>query len=253
MTIVDANSNSGHAIPKNQSMSTKELHDRWMELMPEGAKHDPDDCVLCQLMEENDTATRKVGDFMSDKDYTKEDMDAAIAAAVKPFEDRLSELEGAKAEEALEAKIAEARTELETKVAELQTELDVKVAECEAAKKDAEDLKAFLTAEDERIKEEAAKETRKTERLDKVKENAKYSDEYLAAHADRWAEQSDEEFAGFIADLEAAGVTGDKSDKDDKIPTDNKLTTSRETASKTDSALSGLLELRRAGIDARRI
>lgn len=246
-----ANSNNGDSIPKKQEMSTKELHDRWMDLMPEGAVHDPDDCVLCQLVED----ASKVGDSMAEKDYTEEDMRSAVAAAVKPLEDRLGELEGAKAEEAIEAKIAEAKIELETKVAGLEKDLDVKVAEATAAKQEIEDVKAYLKAEDEAVKEAASKEARKTERLDKVKENANYTDEYLDTHADRWAAWSEEEFAGFLDDLKAAGVTkSESSKKDETLPKDTKLSTTGETASKeTTSALSGLLEMRRAGIDARRI
>lgn len=247
-----ANSDSEGKIPNKREMSTKELHDRWMDLMPEGAVHDPDDCVLCQLVVED---ASKVGDSMAEKDYTEEDVKAAVAAAVKPLEDRLGELEGAKAEEAIEAKIAEARVELETKVADLQKDLDVKVAEVTAAKQEIEDINAYLKAENDAATEEAAREARKTERLDQVKENANYPDEYLATHADRWSAWSDEEFAGFIDDLKAAGVTkGESSKKDEKLPPETKLSTSRETSShESTSALSGLLEMRAAGIDARRI
>lgn len=190
----------------------------------------------------------------NDKTFTSEDLAAAVALAVQPLKDKITELEAKDAETETETKIAEARAELETKVSELQTELDVKVAEVEASKQELEDLKTSIEAEKTAAAEEAAREERKTTRLDEVKENASYSDEYLATHADRWASMTDDEFAGLIDDLKAAGVKkGEKSD--DKLPSETKLNASSEKANKDEvkTHLGTVLDLRAAGFDARRI
>lgn len=246
-----SNSNTSAALPKNPLMSAKELHDKWLEQKPEDASH-PEDCPFCELVEE---PTGGAGRPMSDKTYTSEELAAAVALAVKPLEDRITELEAEDAEAEVEAKIAEAKAELETKISELQTELDVKVAELEAAKSETEAIKSFLEAEAAREAEEAAREERKSARLEQVKENASYSDEYLETHADRWASMSDDEFAGLIDDLKAAGVKKSEEKKDDTLPSDTKLNASSEKASQNGetTALGNVLNLRRAGIDARRV
>lgn len=249
-TTADSNSNSDTDSPKNKTMSAKELHDRWLEQKVEGAKH-PDDCPFCQEVEE---PTGGTGDSMSDKTYTSEELAAAVALAVKPLEDKITELEAKDAEAETETKIAEAKAELETKISELSTALDVKVAEVEAAKKELEDLKTYLDAEKARVDEEAAREARKSERVEQVKENANYPDDYLNGQADRWAAMSDEEFAGLIDDLKAAGVK--KADEeDDSLPADTKLTGASEKASKDGdtSVVRSLLEFQRAGVKLNRI
>lgn len=229
-------------------MSYKELHDRWLELQPEGASHDEASCVLCQLAEAGN-----MGDSMTDKTYTEDDFRAAVAAAVKPLEDRLAELEGDKASEAFAAKLAEVVGPLEAKVTELQSALDVKEAEATAAKTEVEDIKSYLKSEKEAVDETAAKEARKADRVAKVAENASYKDEYIAEHADRWAAMEDADFDAFLDNLKAAGVKpAEKSEKDDEIPDQTILDSSRETANKDESALAGLLDLRRAGFDSRR-
>lgn len=244
----DGNSNTDTRSPKIISMSAKELHDRWLEQKPEGASHDEASCVLCAEVKPN--ATGGAGDSMSDKTYTKEELDAAVAAAVSPLEAKVNDLLSEKTNEEIAAKIAEAVAEVETKLAEVQRELDVKTAEAESAKVELENARAYLEAEVAKAAEAEAVEARKAERTEAIKENANYSDEYIAANADRWAAMPDAEFAGLVEDLKSAGVK-----KGDEIPEKTGLNGGRETASKDEgkSALRSLLDMRAAGINPSRL
>jgi hypothetical protein len=234
-------------------MSSKELHDRWLEQKPEGASH-PEDCPFC--LEAKLDPTGGAGDSMSDKTHTAEDIAAAVALATKPLEDKIRDLEAEASKDETAAQIAEATAELETKLADAQGELDVKVAEAEAAKQELADVIAFLEAEEAAKTEAAAAEARKAERVEKVKESANFSDDYLAENADRWAKMADEDFDALVETIKTAAPKKEGASADDKIPADTKLAGASEKASQGEgggSALSTILDLRRAGIDARRL
>lgn len=248
--LADHNSNTNDTTPKMVQMSGKELHDRWLEQKPEAASHDETTCPYCAPVKP--APTGGTGDPMSDKTFSKEEVDAAVAAAVAPLQARMADLEAEKSAEEIQTQIDEAKAEVESQLAEVQKELDLKTAEADAAKQELEDVKAYLTAEVEAQAEAAAKEARKADRIEKVKEAASYSDEYVATHADRWAAWDDEEFAGFLSDLKATGVK-----PNEKPPVDTALNMGGENASLNGggekSALSGLREVVKAGFDPRRI
>lgn len=245
------NSNRIVLTPNNSSMSPKELHDQWLQQKAEGASHDTASCMYCtQKIVESASATGGAGNQMSDKTHTKEEVDAAIAAAVKPLEAQLSELTAGKQTEETEAKIAAAKAEGDAALAEAQKELDLKIAELEAVKTEFAEFKTGLEALEAEAAEAAALEGRKADRVEKVKEVANYSEERIAERSAGWAAMSDEEFAFFIDDLKTAGVKK----SDDTLPGDTKLKSGEKAdLQKKKSALSGLGELRSAGIDPRRV
>ncbi len=191
---------------------------------------------------------------MSDKTYSESEVQAQIALATKALEDQIRDLAVKDLEAETETKVAEATAGLQEELDSVKAELDVKVAELAAAAQKIEDIDAYLTAEKAAGEEAEAAEARQAERIEKVKENASFTDEYVAEHAERWAKMSDEDFEGLIDNLKAAGSKGEKA-KDDTIPADTKLAGTSETANKdeTKSNLATVLDLRRAGIDARRI
>lgn len=245
------NSISPELASKDTSMSSRELHDRWLEQRPEGASH-PEDCPFC--LEAKANLTGGAGDPMSDKTYSESEVQAQIALATKALEDQIRDLEAKDLEAETEAKVAEATVALQAELDAAKAELDVKVAELAGANQKIEDIDAYLSAEKAEKEEAEAAEARKTERVEKVKENASFTDEYVAEHAERWAKMSDEDFEGLIDNLKASGSKGEKA-KDDTIPGDTKLAGTSETASKDESksTLGTILDLRRANIDARRL
>lgn len=189
---------------------------------------------------------------MSDKTYTEEDLKAAVALATQPLAAKIAELEAKDAEAEIETKVAEAVAPVKEELDQAKKDLDVATAAVEAAKSELEDVKTYLAAEAEAAKAAEEVAERKAQRIEEAK--AFYKAEYVEAQADRWAAMSDEEFAGLIEDLKAAGVKSGKPE-DDKLPEETKLSAGRETASSDDAKtnLGAIHELRRAGIDARRI
>lgn len=231
------NSNDDMAI--NTSMDIKEVHDELMKQMPSGAEHDAESCPICahpgEGRSDDDSLTR--GGDMSTT-YTKEDIDSAVAEAVKPLQDRIRELETASEQSELQARFDQEKAELEEKVRDLQTQLDSAVLTAEEAKSAYQGLLDFLA--EEVAREEAAREVeaRKESRLAVVSEVAKFPEEYVKANADRWAELSDEEFEAVVNDWKAISAS---TASEELPPAGSALSTERETAASSKRAISEVL------------
>lgn len=191
---------------------------------------------------------------MTDKTYTEAELKAAVDAAIGPLSTKITELEAKHTEAEIETKIAEAVQPVADELAQAKTALDVAEAKVTAAEQALADVDAYLKAEKSAEEAAAEKASRKDARIADVKAVASYSEDRIAARADDWAEMADEEFASFIEDLKAAGAKPAEK-ADDKLPEDTKLAPGGEKASREGegSALSGLLDVRRAGFDPRRM
>lgn len=169
-------------------MDRKILHDFLISINPDADNHDAA-CIYCQSPGgEMDT-------------FSKEEVDAAIAAAtadlranLESVSAELASLKSAQSDADVESRIATAVAELETKVSELEAQLDAANVALTAEQAKYADLVSVLeAAEADRIaKEEAA--ARKEARLSLVKEMAIFSDDHIAENIERWAEMSDEAF-----------------------------------------------------------
>lgn len=235
--------------------ATKELHDRLLAERPEGAEH-PEDCVLC-AMGEGDEITPEVdpdeGGTPMAKTFTEEEVRAAVAEAVS---DLRAEVEGLRQEKAAnegEQALAELRETFEAEKTDLQTKLDEAVLEAENAKKERDDINAWLQGEADAAEENAAIEARRDERLEKVKDAANFPEDYLEKNADRIAAMSDEEFDARLA--EWAALSGKSSTSDDELPRETALRAAREGRETTrpKSAVRELRELRQQGVDVRKL
>lgn len=235
-------------------MSLQSLHDKMLDEMPERAQHDSAECPFCNP--QNSTET---GGNMSETSFTKDEVQAQVAAAVAEATRSISEeLESFKASQEaaeVEARIAEAKAELEERVSGLQAELDAKVIEAETAKNAHAELVALLEAEEARVAEEAAAAERRDARVAAVSEAASFSEDYIAANADRWASLDDEIFEALIADYKAVAEKASASTAGaTKIPATTALVASRDeaTGGSNSSAVKALSELRRTkGFDPR--
>lgn len=233
-------------------MSLQSLHDKMLEEMPERAQHDSAECPFCNP--QNSTET---GGNMSETSFTKDEVQAQVAAAVADATKAISEeLEAFKASQEaaeVEARIAEAKAELEERVSGLQAELDAKVIEAETAKNAHAELVALLEAEEARVAEEAAAAERRDARVAAVSEAASFSEDYIAANADRWSALDDDTFEALLADYKAVAEKASASTAGTtKIPATTALVASRDDAPGTGSAVKALSELRRVkGFDPR--
>ena len=207
-----------------------ELHDLMLSFKPSGVEH-PSDCPLCAV-EDGATADTE-GGVMSDPTYTQEELDAAVAAAVKEIQARLEMSE-------TQESFAKEKEALEARIEELQVQLDKAVLETEQAKTDGESVLAFLTQAKADEEEAEQKEAKKNDRKEKMKKYA-FQDEYVEANAERWAAMSDEQFDAYLADLESSGArkSEDTESTEEEIPAETAMTA---TAADTKKANSGLLQ-----------
>jgi hypothetical protein len=237
----------------------KREHDKLLEQQPEDATHDSRSCFFCAMDEDTPR-----GGSVSDKTFTQEDLDAAIAKAVGdakgPLEEQVRELRAAQGQSEVEAQVAEATQPLEARIAELEAELDNKTNEAETQQKRADGIVAWLEEEGQKAEQAQANEARKAERTEKVREAANFSDEYVEQNAERWAAMDDEAFEAAVdgwreqAAAASNGALGRPATSE--LPRETALQASRENGGKSTgrtSAVREVMGLRRRGVDPRRI
>lgn len=227
------------------------IHDRLLEVMPEGAEHEAGSCPLCVAMDAIDH-DRTPGGVMPET-FTQDELDAAIAAASGPLQQRLAELEAQVKETEVGRAVAEVSAAKETEISDLQTQLDaatVARTAAETALAETQQYWADAIAAHEQAAEIAA---RKDERTAKAKELGVFTEDYVVSNADRFAAMSDEDFAARIEEWRliakrevpvGAAVS--------KIPAQTALAASRADAhTAPGSALGRLAEWRARGVDPR--
>lgn len=229
----------------------KELHDRLLEMKPEGASHEPSDCGVCNGTLVDPELAHEIPEGGTLKTYTEEEYNALLAQ-VADLETKVNELDSVRHESEVEARIAEAKAQFETQVSDLQAQLDTAVLEAQAAKDEKDGMLAYfdqLKAEEEAAAQIAAL---REERIGRIKEVASFPDEHIAARADAWAALDEEAFEAVLADWKAiaskAGVTPEV------VPTDTAMTASRDTTSQpSGGTLREVLGLRFQGVDTRAV
>lgn len=190
---------------------------------------------------------------MADKTYS-EDEYSVLANQVEELTAKVVELTAAAGDAEVDSRVAAAKVEAEESIAALQAQLDTATVEAETAKQAHADLIAYLEAEQVAAAEAAALEVRKAERVAQVKEIASFSDDYVDAHADRWASLPDEAFEATLEDWKAIAskAPAAKSDEGD-IPAATALTATRSGTATKSSPLAEVLNLRATGTDIRTI
>lgn len=232
----------------------KEMHDSLLAEMPEGAEHDPSGCPLCAVGEGTEPPADPDEEVTAvAKTYTEDEVRAAVAEAVSDLRAEVDELRAEKATNEGEQALADLREALEGEKTELQTKLDAATLEAENAKKERDDIVAWLDGEAKSAEEKAAIEARRDERIEKVKEAANFPETYIEENADRIAAMSDEEFDARLS--EWAALSGTKSAGDDELPRETALRAAREGRDDTTRKSAGreLRELRQSGVDVRNL
>lgn len=186
--------------------------------------------------------------------FTQDELDAAVAAASAPLQQRLAELEAQVQETEVGRAVTDAVAAKETTIAELQQQLDAAVAArttAESTLTETEQYWADAIAAHEAAVELAA---RAQERAAKAKELGVFNDEYIAENAERFAAMTDEDFNARIEEWqliaskrEPVGFKAAVSN----IPAQTALVASRPDATATGSALGRLAELKARRVDPR--
>lgn len=193
-----------------------------------------------------------------DKTYTEDELQAAVAAAVKPLQAQFDELKAQADADAVATKITDLETAHAEAIAQLQQKLDEAIIGETAAKAESDKFVAWLKGEKEAAEEAAIREARTDERISKVKEVANFSDEFVAENTERWVAMADEDFdavvEGYKAAIAAAGKASPKKEEK-KVDLSTAMSGERSTASATDSmdSVRNVLNMRRQGIDPRTV
>jgi fibronectin type 3 domain-containing protein len=242
-------------LPMDAAMDLKELHDQLLENTPSGVEHDAADCPLCA--DHNDGASSSSEGGVMSKTYSQDELDAAVAAAVKPLEDTLQDLKAGVEQSEIEQRHAKEKAELESKISEIQAQLDSAVLKAAEAEKQHTELVAFLEAEQAKADAAAEIARRREDRLAVVKQVASFPDEYMEANADRWAALADEDFAALTEDWKAIASkpAGDESDDNsDQMPAgQTAMVASRNDESDGKSAVRDIFDLTLSGVDPRTV
>ena len=170
----------------------KEAHDDLLAVMPEDETHDMANCLLCNedIIPEKDSNER--GEMET---FTKDELDAAVKAAIAPIQAELDSVKEAQAKGEIAQEIADAQAVAAELVAAAQAELDLKVLEAQDAVQRYSDLVAFLEAQDAQAEADAQMAALKAERLEAIKELASFPEDHIEKNLDRWVAMDEETFA----------------------------------------------------------
>ncbi len=212
------------------SPNVRELHDLLLAHKPSEASHDAKLCPLCKGSDDGaDPANDSIPGGGDMSTHTEEELQSAVANAIKDVSDELTTLKASQEQAAIEDRINELVTSHETEKAELQSQVDTATAATEAATRQHDDLVAYLTEEGERQEAEEALATRKEEVAASVADT--FSDEYVAENLDRWAALEAEAFEAMLSDWKAASATKPATEGDTKEPlVSNALTASADSS-----------------------
>lgn len=234
------------------------MHDLLLSVKPDGAVHDATACKFCQA-----TDNERTEGGVLDVSITQEDIDKAVAAAVAPLQTELEALRKFKAEaestDAVNAAREEARAEVEAAqqaLAEAQAKLDAATIEATEATAKYDNLVAWLTAEAERVEQEAQIAALREERVEAVKALKVFPDEYVEENAQRYAAMDAEAFEALMADWKAvkATQTSSKKEEEEELPSTTTFVATRDDDGKPKaSPMREVMRLRNEGVDLRRI
>lgn len=188
---------------------------------------------------------------MSDT-FTQEQVDAAIAAAIAPLQDRVGELQKAAQETEVGKAVSEASAALQEQIDALQAQLDEATVRATAAEQAKTEVETFWAEAIKAETEKAEREGRKAERIEKAKAAGVLTEDYITANADRFAEWTDDEFAARLDEWSQVASLA-KGDGSGEIPGSTGFQAAREIASaaSTGSNLTLVRELRQGRNDPR--
>ncbi len=238
----------------------QEIHDRMIASRPEGVSC-PEDCIYCS----GEYAASDGGTIVSDKTITEEESKALIAAAVaEATAEAQSEIAVLKAaaeeagknpfakkddDEEDDEKYKKAKADFE----ELSVKYDAAVLDAENAKRERDEMAAWLQSEADKVVAEAEMATLKADRIAKVAEVVTFPEAHVAERADMWAALDDEKFEALLADYKALG---DKQPSDSgPLPHFTAMQAARDESgsSAMGPALRHLIRGRATGVDPRKI
>lgn len=228
----------------------KVLHDQLLACKPDSANHDEGTCPLC-ASEADDNQDHYSGGSMPES-FSQDEVDAVVAAATSPLQTRLAELEAQMQETEVGRAVAEAVAAKDTSIAELQQQLDAAVASGTASEHRLTEVEQFWEKAFADQEAASALATARETRVAEAKEAGALPDDYVEAHADRFAAMTAEDWTARLDEwrLIAAAKTKPPTTS---IPTRSALVAAAATSGDNgpDSALAHIFEMRSAHVDPR--
>jgi hypothetical protein len=179
--------------------------------------------------------------------FTREDVEAAVAAATTDLQKRLEELGAQVRDTEVGQAVTEAVAAKETEVSELQSKLDAAEAARTAAENKLSETETFWTEAIAAANEATQVAARRDERVTEAKKAGVLSDAYIDENANRFAAMSDEDFKSRLEEWRTiAAAAGTKSTG---IPAQTALAAARVADDTPTSALSYIGDLRRQHVD----
>lgn len=176
-----------------------EIHDLLVaEKRPE-TEHGPANCGICA--ERAGVAPPKEETAVTT--YTEDQLNAKVAEATAGLQAQLDELRQAATAGEIDEKIAAERKPLEDKIAELESAADVLTAQLNEVTAERDKLVQDNTEREQAEQEKAERDERKADRVARIGEVAKFTDEQVAERADKWADMDDASFDTLVEDLKA--------------------------------------------------
>lgn len=185
--------------------------------------------------------------------FTQSDLDAAVAAATGPLQQRLAELEAQAQESEVGKAVTQAVGEKETQIADLQTQLDTATAARTAAETKLAEAEKYWTDAIAAHEEAVVVAARKEQRIGQATELGVFDANYISTNADRFAAMSDEDFAARIEEWKLIAASA-KPGEGKTPPATTAMVASRSGDSgppAIGSRLSRLAELRARNVDLR--
>lgn len=230
----------------NNQLETAKLHDVLLSQMPLKASHDAALCPYCEASgsgseTRDETITPQGGDIpVDEKTYTKTELDAAVAEAIKPLADELVVIKESADLANVDARFAEHTAAHEAAIAELQSELDKAVADSASKQTELDELAAFLAEEVAKTEAESTYLARCEAVRELVAEHAPFDDSYIEENLERWVSMEADAFNAALEDWKTikSAKTESKDEGDestDEKPTSTAMKASTETADDTQS------------------
>lgn len=181
--------------------------------------------------------------------FSQADIDAAVAAATGPLQQRLADLEVQAQESEVGKAVAQAVGEKQTQIADLQTQLDTATAARTTAETKLAETEKYWVDAIAAHEEAVVVAARKEQRIGQATELGVFNADYIAANADRFAAMSDDEFAARIDEWKLIAASASPGQTP---PATTAMVASRaDTGSDASSNLNRLAELRARNVDLR--
>jgi chromosome segregation ATPase len=243
-------------------MELQEAHDALIANMPSGVEHDTASCPFCSALDDGEGSVSSTiidiegGDIVST--YTKEELDAAVTAAIAPLQAELSELRSTQEAVEVTARIEELNVQHAAEIADLQAKIDSAVLEAKASADQLEELVAMLEGAKSEQEAAALFAAVREERVAQVKEATSFPEDHIESNADRWAALEQENFDSLVSDWKA--IMSSKKEEivpvtEDALSTETAMTAAHDSSDvqSKSSVRREVMEFSMRGIDPRTI